>query len=353
MITKDTSIEQLVTSVRTLDENKRTVFYKIPDLTNFDPDESTINMGGSEFKFTDYALKQFLKKLKVPYNYYQSCSPDLRLKEVKEGMDTNGSPKVEYAFRVKEDKIYGMVSKAYCLHPSSHILGQVLSQLPQGLQIKEFALTLEELRVRFIAPQQEFIENDTLYSLVDIAFSEVGALPFQLTSGIHRLVCENGLMLAEGIAPSFKMPMSRFKPEILQAAVSSIPDRMFTSMNPYMNTFESLKGIELPSKAANQDLPDALVEAYNMVVPSKLIQRDYRDMMVDHYLMDQNLTLNGVVNSVTRTARDMKSRDKFKLEIAAGNFVSQLVKAKATAEQKRKPFDLNILTLRELFNKES
>lgn len=353
MISKNKSVEELVNAVRTLDENKRTIFYKIPDLTDFHPEEHTVNMGGSNFTMTEYALKQFLKKLKIPYSYYLACSPELRLKEVREGIETNGSPKVEYAFKVKEDKIYGIVSKAHCLHPSSHILGQLLPYIPEKLELKEFALNLEVLTMRFIVPTESFIENDTLQSAFNVGFSEVGAMPFKITSGIFRTSCENSLILKELASPTFKMPMTRYKQEVATNALSSIPNTMFYRMGPFMTVMEELKSLELPEALTNDGkLPHDLQIAFDLIVPSKAMQRNYITPMANYYTSDANFNYNGVLNAVTRTARDMDSMDKYAIERTAGNFITAIVEAKLKAERTRKEFTLDVKTLKELFGKD-
>lgn len=351
MLRKNTTVEELVESARELDKDKTTIFYKIPDIELVNPVEHKITLGGTEYQLTNYALKQFLQKMKIPFTYFLQCSPELREREVGEGLRDIASPKVEYAFKIKEDKIYGIVSKAYCQLPTSDILGYITSHLPPGLSLNEFQLNLEGLTARFIADNQEFIENDTLKSMVDIGFSEVGAMPFQITSAVFRQVCTNGMMLPEGLAPSFRMPMARFKREVLEGAVSSIPDRMYGSMQPFMDTFEGLKEIQLPQASTNDDLAPEIDSMLNLVLPSRVLQRDYKSLVLDHYNLDQNLTANGVVNAVTRTARDLESNDKFKLEQSAGAFLSRVVKGKQAIEGKGGHFDFTQDRVIELFAK--
>lgn len=353
MFKKNESMETLLADARTLDVGKNQVLYKIPDISEWDSVDHKLTLGGASFDLTEYALKQFLKKLKIPYQYYMTCSPELRDKEIREAMEEQ-SGKVEYIFKVKEDKIYGIVPKQYYNSQTAPFIQKIADNLPANVTIAEYELNLDKVRVRFISSDKEFVPVDALVPGVDVLFSEVAATPFAMQTAIFRKVCSNGLMLPEGHAPSFKMPMTRFKEEQFQAALSSMRDEFFDNQLPLAELFEKFKTIELPSSRGEEELPQILAIARDLVLPSRVLQRDYEQLIIEEFNKNEdNLTLNGLLNAVTRTARDIGASEKVKLESSAGAFVSKVFSLQKDAEKHNEEFEFSLPNFKRLFARHS
>lgn len=351
MIKKNESLETLLADARELDTGKHNVFYKLPDIQEWDSTENTFNIGGAAFKTTSFAMKQLLKKLHIPAPYYQACSPELRDKELHEAFQ-EASNKVEYCFKIKEDKIYGIVPKQYYPANTSMFVQKIVEQLPADCELKEYSLDLSELRMRLISKGEQFIDNDTIMAGLDLRFSEVGATPFMMQTTLYRLVCSNGMMLPEGTAPTFKMPMTRFKDDQFNANVSMIPDRFYKAQKPFAELFEACKTIELPT-AGGKELEGDLKTARDLILPSRALQRDYGDLIMEAYDHDENLTLNGLLNAVTRIARDLESSDKTTLEMSAGAFLSKLYSLKQDHEEHNQEFIFTVPNFKRLFTRHS
>lgn len=351
MFKKNETMETLLSDAHELDTNKHQVFYKIPDITEWDSIDHKISLGGSSFELTDYALKQFLKKLKIPYQYYMSCSSELRDKEIREAMQEQ-SGKIEYIFKLKDEKIYGIVPKQYYSTLTEPFIQKIAENLPSSVSIAEYELNLDKIRVRFVSTDTSYVDVDALVPGVDVNFSEVGATPFAMQTAIYRKVCSNGLMLPEGYAPSFKMPMTRFREEQFQASVSSMKDSFFEKQKPIAELFEKFKEIPLPSSRGLEELPEELKTARDLVLPSRVLQRDYEQLILEEFnKTEDNLTVNGLLNAITRTARDIGVAEKVKLESSAGGFVSKVYSLQQDAVKHNEAFDFSIPSFKRLFKR--
>lgn len=347
MLKKNEQVATLLADAHALDENKDHVFYKLPEITDWNSTTDEVALGGTTFKFTEFGLKQFLKKLKIPYQYYKACSPELRDKELREGLEDQSS-KIEYLFKVKDNKIYGIIPKQYYSTLTEPFAKKITDALPTNVTISEYAMELEYTRIRFMATDTSFVDVDTLVPGVDVIFSEVGYSPFQITSTLFRKVCSNGLCLPDTQA-SFKMPMTRFQEAPVTAAISAMAAKFFISQQGIAELFEQLKCVELPAFDQGVTSHPELEAALSLVMPSKLLQKNYGDIVFQNYQTDGNNTLNGVINAITRTARDIEqSTEKVRLESTAGAFVSKIFSLKHDAETHNEEFELSMGNLQRL-----
>jgi hypothetical protein len=347
---KKATLEELLADASTLDQGKEKVFLKMADITDYDTDNHTFTLGGTEFKFDDHALRQMLQKLKIPAPYYMTCSPELREKQLREGFE-GVSNKSQYWFKMKDDTVYGMVPNGYYESLTRPFIDRVVDGLPNNLTLKEYWLDMKSLRMRFIIGDMSFIEKDQIIPGIDVHFSEVNATPFFLQSTMFRLVCENGMMLPEGASPSFKMPMTRFKADQFTGILSSVRERVLTVQEPFANMLESLKEIPLPAEVNLTELDDAHKITQNLVMPSRLLQRDYGALVWSEYTNSENPTVNGYVNAITRTARDLESDDKVKLETTAGSFVARMQSFKSDHDRHSQALEFTLPGIKRLFAK--
>lgn len=354
MLKKNEQLETLLADAHTLDEGKQQIFYKIPDIIQWNSSEHKITLGGAEFGLTDYALRQFLKKLKIPYPYYMQCSPDLRDKEIREAMEEQ-SGKVEYVFKIKNDKIYGIVPKQYYSTLTEPFLQRVASNLPGNVSIAEYSLDLDKTRVRFMATDKVFVQVDEIVPAVDVSFSEVGACPFNIMSALFRKVCSNGMMIPEGKAPSFKMPMARFRDEQFEASILSMTE-MFDHQQDFAELFEKFKTIKLeePVSVQDEEYPEQFKAAYNLILPSRALQKDFGQLVVEEFNKhEDNKTVNGLMNAVTRTARDITGADKDRLESSVGAFLSKVYSLQKDVELHNEQFDFTLQNIQRLCKRHS
>lgn len=356
MIVKNSTLEALITAQKETDDRKTFFPFKIGEVSEWDSEALTFNMGGVDYDMTSYALKQLLKKLKIPAPYFMQCSPDLRTKELREALQ-DANKKTEYIFKVineegsERPKIFGIVPPQYYSALTSNFLSRVNENMPKDMEVSEYNTNLEYTRVRLLPKDKAFIEVDEIVPGVDLWYSEVGAKPFLLQSVMFRKVCSNGMMLPEAGAPSSKIPLTRFKEEQFQAILSSLREDLLDQQLPYAETMEKLKTIELPQEVKEDEPAELLTAAKNLIMPSRLLQRDYGDTVTTQYIKDGNFTMNGMLNAVTRIARDIDGPDKLALESTAGAFTSRVTSLERDHKAHNQEFEYSIPNFTRLFKR--
>lgn len=389
-VNKNISIEELKTLLGEMDKYKSFVEYDMRDLNwgHNDKGEFVLKLTNpregiaGDYRLTDYAFTQFLKALKIPKSYFVECSDELREKELSEGFDklvyTEGTKKdrakpVRFLtyFRDdlkeeegevigKEPVIYGMTSNRVTHILPSEIFDTVIEGIGRGkeVNIDESYFDLEEFRVRFVSKEKGYIEKDEEFPGVDFKYSEVLKHPLILQTILYRKVCGNGLVLPVDRINSFKMQMGRYDESILKEQLEHI-ETQFDGLSSISKVMENLKKIVLPKALTGIDLSDkdrernAFDDIFEYVLPKKTEQVILSDLIrAEFNEHEENLTVNGVVNAVTRTARDLTNNtEKVYVESVAGKFVSRLTTISRDLESKKKEFVYSKDTIDHYFKK--
>lgn len=355
MVIKDKRLEEVIEEQRLVDAQKTHFQFKISDIHSWDTEHLTFNIAGDR-TLTSYALKQLLKKLKIPYSYFMACSPELRDKELREAMESANS-RTDYIFKVyrqgeADERIYGLVPPQYYPALTVNFMDRIREALPTDVTLSEFSVSLDEMRLRIISGEKSFIEKDKIIPAVDITYSEVGKCPYAVKSSLYRVVCSNGMMLPEGLSPSVKIPLTRFSEAQFQSSLFSLGDT-FEKQKSFAETLERLKEIPLPDRLDGPDeLPAEMKDAINLVIPSKIVQRDYTQLILNEYTQAENFSVNGLVNALTRTARDIQDNsEKSSLELLAGSFVSRVHSLDVDHKEHNQELEYTVPNLRRLFKR--
>ena len=326
--------EQVMNHLNSMDRNKTSIEADLKDVGewNVAPGHFDITLDGKSYHFGKWAQSQLLRKLRIPISYFETCSEELRNKELKEGFEKLGYG-TENRFKIwvnpetQEQHVYGFIPLKCRDMLSGEITEQVLNGLgsQDGVQIMEFDSSLEVLRVRFVNTKNSYVEVDEVFPAVDFVFSEVIKTPIKIQSVLHRKVCSNGLVVPQEINQSFKMPLPHFKPDIFDLQIQYV-DNSVSGLDSIAKTLEALKSIELPQAliSPEKDEKNLFDEIFEYVLPSKRIRSDYDRLIRVEYNSEGNYTANGVVNATTKIARDIESEMKVTLEASAGMFVSKI-----------------------------
>lgn len=356
MITKGKTAAEIIAAQQELDSHKTYFQFKIGDMARWDSDKLTFEFAGQEYELTSFALKQLLKKLKIPYPYFMNCSPELRDKEIREAL-LDANKKTEYVFKVFVEndaavpKIFGIVPPQYYPGYTSNVFQRAADIIPGNLEASESEQHLDFSRIRFLAKDTSFIEVDEIVPGIDLWYSEVGRKPFLLQSVMFRKVCSNGLMLPESSSPCGKIPMTRFKEEQFSAMLSTLKESILEKQRPFAETLEKLKTVELPNSVESDEDAAKITAAKELVLPSRALQADYGDLVTHQYISDNNFTMNGIVNAVTRVARDIESSEKLLLEESAGRFTSKIFALEEDHRSHNQEMEYSVANFRRLFKR--
>ena len=359
MLTKNPTRDQVMAYFNNLDRNKTTIEGSIKDITEWDVsgDKFIIILNGQPYHFRSWAKSQLLKKLKIPVPYFNICSEDLRNRELTEGI-ANIARGADNKFKVwinpdnGDQTIYGIIPKKCPDLITGEIVEKVLDGMGSetGVEIEEMASDLEFCRLRFFNKSKSLIEVDEEFPGVDFSFSEVLMNPILLQSALLRKVCSNVLVVPQEINQSFKMPVPRFDPDIFNMQIQYV-ESANSGLDAVVKSLESLKTLELPPALINVEDPkrerNLFDDVFEYVLPPKL-RSSHGDIIRAEYNQENNLTVNGVVNAVTKIARDITDESKVSLEQSAGKFVSLVA---VHAEQAGSDFTLSQESLGSIFKK--
>ena len=362
MIMKDVTREQVMEQINSLDRNKTSIVADLKNVTDFDvsPGKFDFTLDGKSYHFRGWAQTQLLRKLRIPGNYFNICSEDLRRQEIEEGLE-NLQRGAENRFKLwlnpetNELEVYGIIPKNCKDVLTSEIMEKVFDGMgsQDKVRVGEFSHTLEEMRIRFISEANSYVEVDEEFPAVDFRFSEVLKCPIQLQSVLFRKVCSNGMVVPTEINQAFTMPLPRFKPDVFDMQIQYV-DNSVSGLETIAKTFEALKSVELPEALINaEDVTNLFDDMFEYVLPSKQVRNTYGDLVRAEYNREGNYTVNGLVNATTRIARDLtdSDADKIALESSAGSFVSTIAIRDEQARDDGRTFEMNKDSITRIFKK--
>lgn len=336
MFLKEDSItrEQVMSHLNDLDRNKTSIEADLKDVSDWDvaTGKFTVNLEGQPYRFSNWAQAQLLRKLRIPRSYFETCSEDLKNKELKEGLEKLGKGtanrfKIWLNPQTQEQIVYGFTPLKCRDILSGEIMEQVLNGMgsQDGVFINEFGSDLDYMRIRFVNQRNSYVEVDEEFPAVDFVFSEVLKTPIKLQSVLFRKVCSNGLVIPQEVNQSFKMPLPHFKPDIFDLQIQYV-ENSTSGLDSITKTIEALKSISLPEALIEPDKDEKNLfdDIFEYVLPSRSLRSDYGSLIRAEYNQEGNLTVNGVVNATTKIARDIKDETKVSLESSAGSFVSKI-----------------------------
>ena len=356
------SKDQVMSYLNSLDRNKTSIEADFKDVREWDVSVGnfSITLDGTPYRFGPWAQSQLLRKMKIPGSYFNSCSSELRDKEISEGFEKLEKGTMN-RFKIwvnpenqQQQVVYGFTPTKCRDILSGEIMEQVLNGMgsQDGVFINEFNATLESMRIRLVSSSKPVIEVDEEFPAVDFIFSEVLKDPIQLKSALFRKVCSNGLSIPQEVNQSFKMPLPHFKPDVFDMQIQYV-ENAASGLDSIAKTLQELKNIELPEALIDPGKDDRNLfdDVFEYVLPARALRRDYGSLIRAEYNNEGNYTANGVVNATTRIARDIKDEVKLSLEDSAGSFVSKIAIQDENARSAGGHFDYTKENVDKIFKK--
>ena len=377
-VLKNVTREQVMEHFNKVDRLKTSFREDISKVDTWDAGETggfKLNLAGTDYPLTTYALKQLLKEIKIPFNYFQDCSLDLRNRELQEAF-SRLSNEHQMLFKLWMDEetghqwIYGVLKPGCPDLVAGEIVQKVLDGMgsQDGVFISQFTSTLEGLKLRFINEHNQYTEVDAEFPGVDFKFSEVGNGPIAMQSVLLRKVCSNGLVIPQEINSSFKMTLPKYEPSVFDMQIQYV-ENAASGLEAISNALLELKKIELPPALIDvddKDMRNAFDDVFEYVIPKRSVRKEYNNLIRSEYNNAGNLTVNGVVNATTKIAQGkMESLDsvddvgtrldivknKDLLETAAGTFVSKIAVLDEHAKADGGRFDYSLDGIKHTFKK--
>lgn len=278
------------------------------------------------FELSDYAKTQAFNRLGIPVRYGKRLMeerPDLVAEEFNHWAWQQTDMGV--LLRVRHDSNYngyvrGFLSERYSRLDNRDVVGslaEILEKIPDA-DILGFHLDDRRTHLRLTLPElsantgvAKTGQDDILRVGVDIINSEVGASSLVISPLVFRLVCSNGLR-------AWTSDGEEFRQRHIHLSENELFNRMNSAVVDSINQGDELLHVMNETKKYEIDNPLEVIEklAKKNIYSQKLI-----DTAKDNYMIEPDRNLYGVINSFTRTAKDLDDEKRLDLEKFAGQLM--------------------------------
>lgn len=269
--------------------------------------------GAGPFCLSDWAESQLCARLGIPVKYFRKCAPKLKKMQVEFLIRERRDCDKHWRLRLRDDTIRGIVSGMYQPFDNKSIAA-VWEQLSKSDQFRYDSLlddTTFFLRTMVPNGSEAVDRNGGLLSGFYIRNSEVGRSGIWAGPIVYRLVCSNGLVVADE-RTSF---MYKRHIWIGAPAIAAMLNLAMTG------------SIDLARKTA-AGMGEARRKPVDLhMLVRKLdeleLQERLKQQAVDSFLSEGHHNVFGMVNALTAAARELPPNERFGLERAAGLILAE------------------------------
>jgi hypothetical protein len=286
-----------------------------------------------EYPLTEFAHGQLAEKLKIPKRYYdrirQTGKTELLAGNINAWMDE----KDRRLFRITDGNIRAILSDRYRIMDNYDLVWLALEEFKQKETIEVHRADLTETHMYFKTVDRTLVaeirDKDVVNGGLIIRNSEVGAGAFRVEPFILRQICTNGLIGEHSLQ---KVHIGRATTEVGfidwsdetrklsdQALWSAVRDVIRSSFDDKV----FYEWVETAQRAIEVAIEVQPVRVIDTVATHLGITEDQKNNLLQHFIADKDYTQYGLVNAVTRTARDLSNVDEqVRLETSAGQILA-------------------------------
>lgn len=271
----------------------------------------------------DNAHRQIGTALGIPAKYYDKMQkelPDLLAQNVNAWFDAEPQAKM---IRTMDGRARAFLSDRYRRIDNFEIAQTVLpilAEMPDA-HIESCEVTENRMYLKCVNPrlQADVVPGDTVQAGIMITNSEVGLGSVTVQPLLYRLVCTNGMVVNDAAARKYHIGRANTVGENFQiftdetiiaddkAFMLKIRDTVRAAVDEarfgaVVNMMRQAKGIKLETPDIPKFVELAATE-YGMT------QAEGRGVL-DHLIRDEDLSLYGLANAVTRYSQDVESYDR-------------------------------------------
>ena len=291
------------------------------------------------YKMNDFSMTQAFNRLGIPVRYGKKLfeeRPDLVANEFNHWLSKDDKVVLFRNRRVDgtESVIRGFLSDSYAKFDDTDLVETLMAtglgeKFGQALQ---FYADDKRLHLRFVMEKMEVVAGRTVTNLddilnvgVDVVNSEVGASSLVLSPLVYRQVCSNGLRAWRQSEDS-----SRFRHayRTQQAFYTDVVESLDTAIRggdgmirQFLEAKNSDKFVQSPL-----DLIEELTK-------DSIYSKETTEKIKDNYLIEPERNWFGIVNAVTRTARDLEDEKRMEMEQFAGDLLGKYKTEYATFQK--------------------
>jgi hypothetical protein len=275
-----------------------------------------INIEDNEHELLPLAHQQIGARVGIPTKYYNrmtEVAPDLLATNVNHWFTRNPENRM---VRLMDDKIRAFLSDRYQRRDNYDLMRFVIPTLNEigGLQITSCEVTEHKMYLKVTTPrvQTEIRLNDVVQAGLVISNSEVGLGAFKVQPLILRLVCMNGMISNDYGISRYHVGrrieiedniQSLFSNETIEADDKAfwLKARDVVAGALKEETFMSI--VQKLTDATENPIKIKPVNAVERLQKRFLLNQNETDTVLENLLKESDLTMYGMSNAVTATAK--------------------------------------------------
>ena len=275
-----------------------------------------------------FALEQIADKVGIPSRYIRKMVGEEKYELIAENINTWFDEREKRQLvRLLYGRCRAFLSNRYRVLDNHDLLMASLKTLQEvGAEVQRCDLTDTRMYVKAIQKRKatEIKVGDTVMPGIILRNSEVGNGKFSVRPFMFRLVCSNGMIRSESLGGFGRVHLGSaqelgiYSPETLalesQTIFSQAQDIISgTFDDEVFNTW-----VEALRKTTEVEI-EKPVEAIDNVVEHFKISEIAKENLLNHFIRENDNTMYGLVQAVTRSAQDEESYEKqIKLEKIGG-----------------------------------
>lgn len=279
---------------------------------------------GMNLEITPTCHRQIGERVGIPAKYYDRCrsaSPSLLAQNVNHWLHTETSKRMIRTLDFEQPIARAFLSERYRPLDNIDLINELLPLISdRGAEVRSCQLTESHLYLHASFPsiEREIKRGDVVRSGVVIRNSEVGLSSLKVQPWIERLVCMNGMVVADSGVRKYHVGRNfsngDLAYELMSTDTKKQTDKAFwmqvqdvvksiieqTKFDAIIDNYAKLANIEVES-------PDTAVE---ITRNNFGVTEDEGQTMLQHLCEGGDYSVWGVANSVTRLAHNADSYDR-------------------------------------------
>ncbi len=281
---------------------------------------------------------QLADKTGIPRKYYEAMLAegliDLTAQNVNAWLEKSGDRRL---VRIADGHIRALLSDRYRVLDNYDLAMLTMDRArDHGATVQECQLTESRMYVKLVVPnyKEEIAKGDDVVPGLVVSNSEVGEGAFRVEPFLFRLVCSNGLIGADSL---YKVHISGHRLELGQLDIfkddtkRAMDQALWEQVRDIIDaTFNrDILRILVAQLKASKEVPIEKPQERIDVTARDLSLSDKAKLDLLRYFAKEGDTLFGLVNGITRLARDFKDYDEqVRVERYAGEVLRVAPEAK-------------------------
>ena len=297
-----------------------TICFKKPEKVRSDTDIRDV-----DFKFTEWAGNQIFNRMSMPAYYFskliEQC-PDMVADHFNFWAEKEDR---DIMIRARElegnNYIRGFVSGRYSVLDNDFVidrLAETVKRNPEEYSVERFHIDEKRMHIRFAIESTKnkafgtaLQKGDVLMNGVDLINSEVGASSLSLSEMVYRLVCLNGLKRWKQAGETLKQRHIYISESDFQDRISAGLITGLESGAKFMQDYIQTKGISIFYPA----------EIIVKLARAEGLGAGFVEKVLEAFQIEDDYTAYGLVNAITRAAKNYENERMLELEKLAGKVV--------------------------------